>query len=242
LILYEPGEELAEPFADRILSHHPDWVIWLNPDPAQRQMLDQLQDTGLHVVAIGDRPETTLPGQQYFLSWERALRKGLESWRRDGIQRVVIPGSRAWRGSTSLTHVVDQVLGQSDLTYSYHEMKADNCVTIIDAIGRLPLDAHTGILFDDDMSFGYQFRNAPVQLLDLLRRHRAIVGRPIDLPSDYLKDVRVDAIQPDWRKMAKRIAADVSSEAIHTHTDMVTFHAAWYPRIAADALLQIGDR
>ena len=238
LILHEEVGALADPFVDQILTHDPDWIVWLNPNPYHRQLLNQFQDAGLRVVAIGDRPQSPLPGQKCFLSWARALRTGLEAWRRDGIRRVVIPGRRA--DGASLTHVAEQVLDQSGLTYSFHELQPSDCESIGDRIQRLPLDDRTGVLFDDDMSFGYEFRNAPAQLLDLLRRHRAIVGRPIDLPTHYLADIRVDALLPNWRRMAKRIAADIASEKFLTRTEPITFHAEWHPRIAANALLQVG--
>jgi len=234
LIFYEPGEELSNAFADRILTHYPDWLVWLHPNPTQREFLQQLQDTGLRIVTIGDRPLSALPGQKYFLSWERALRAGLTDWCREGIRRVIIPGQRS--DNSSLTHVAERVLSQSGLTYSFHQIKSE---MPSDEIRRLRIDARTGILFEDDMCFGFQFQKSPAQLLDLLRRHRAIIGRPIDMPHEYLKDVRVDALAPDWRRMAGRIARAIASDKILTQTEMVTFHAAWHPRIAANTFLQL---
>src|ERR1019366_7091005 len=71
------GAEVGLPaFAERLLAHHLDVVIWLYPTPGFLQNLHLLADRGVRVIGIADTPQL-FPFQQYLLGNERAYARAI---------------------------------------------------------------------------------------------------------------------------------------------------------------------
>ena len=67
-------------------------------------------------------------------------------------------------------------------------------------------------------------------MLNLFRRHRVMVVRPVEIPSlTPLPDLKADAVLFPWKRAARRIAMDISKGRIAA--EPIFFEAEWHSRM-----------
>lgn len=232
LIFYRQSEEVEPEFARRVLSHHPDFVLWLAPVVADRQTVQMIADAGVRMITLTTEP-LTVPGRQYRLNWETALERGLRQWKREGIERVLIPARR--KHDASATFVLDAVVKRLGIPCE-HPLVSDQDATPRQFIQGLYRDRRTGVIFDRDASYTYFCSAVPEAMAALIGRARVMVMRPINILPAFLCRATVDFVSPDWRDIAQRLATDLAAGKTAGGGSPVPFEARWRPHMDAGKL------
>ena len=85
-------EENHADFAERLLKHQLDIVIWQNPGPRCHQNILTLQDHGVRIVVIQTtEAKTNLPAVTYIQDWKPAYVELGKHWREGKIGTVLLP-------------------------------------------------------------------------------------------------------------------------------------------------------
>ena len=89
---YTKQEEALPEFAERLLQHQLDFVVWQNPGPGSYQNLLALRDSGIRVLVVQTtEARTDLPAVIYVQDWAPAHYELAHEWKKLRIRKVVIP-------------------------------------------------------------------------------------------------------------------------------------------------------
>lgn len=107
LIFHHTKDEESHPdFAEQLLSHHLDAVIWQNPHPQSLQNLISLSEHGVRVLVIQTlEAKTSLPAVIYLQDWRPGYDEIARRWSETGVKKVWLPldpGKLAYQKETSI--------------------------------------------------------------------------------------------------------------------------------------------
>ncbi len=224
-VFYHEKERYVPDFAERLLAHQFDIVIWFTPDRGVSQIRDRLTDNGVRFIAISGST-SPFPGHQYELSWSHALKKGLLEWKRDGITRVLIPRSSDWPREEF--HGLMPAIRAAGLPHSIANHRGND---FRGYVASLQSDHGAGVIFDDDLFCTGLCNRAPEAMIRLFEQRRVLVTRSINLPDAYLQQLRVDMAYMDWYQVGRRIVDDLMTRKAFAHRTPVIFEAKWMPRV-----------
>jgi hypothetical protein len=85
-------EETTPDFAERLLNHQLDIIIWQNPDSNCLQNILALRDYGVRILVIQTtEAKANQPAVTYIQNWKPAYHKLGDHWRKNRIDRVLLP-------------------------------------------------------------------------------------------------------------------------------------------------------
>ena len=93
MIFHHTKEEESHPdFAEQLLAHHLDAVIWQDPHPQSHQNLISLNERGVRLLVI-QTPEanTSIPAVIYLKDWRPGYEEIARCWQESGVKTVWIP-------------------------------------------------------------------------------------------------------------------------------------------------------
>ncbi len=224
LIFYESLSANPVEFAEHVLIHHPDTLIWFTPLPQHIPVLRQLRDDGVRVFVVTDN-EFDYPFARYQLRWDRALRTGLREWHAAGIRELIVPQSEPDAPGTSL---IEELAGETGL-----QCRFVHAADWRDLFTAAPRSQTAGWVFDDDLWCGTLCESFPHEMTALLRAARVLFLREINISRYILRDTRLDIAALPWEALAKQIAEDVTLTRPPSRPIFQTFQAKWRPRVPA---------
>jgi len=217
LVFYEDCDAEESTFADLLLNHKIDIVIWFLPSPKSRNTRERLVDRGILVITVVDSL-TSCSEPCYYLSRQCALREGLTEWRKDGITSVIVVRQDSRK--------FDNRLGTIEA--SLREVAMPYTIANIDP--RAPRDLlralrprrHRAIVFASS-EFLIHFAFQDSERFGTFFERSCVLEKPIDFQFCAPRDV----IEFDWRVAAKRIAHDLLSPTRPPKQSPVIFEAKW---------------
>ncbi|HYE07338.1 MAG TPA: hypothetical protein VEL07_17620 [Planctomycetota bacterium] len=225
LLFYEHDRRFHRAFPDRLWAHRLDVLLWFMPLPEHYPIIEAMTDRGVTAIVVSGPDETEpCPWTRYRVSWRRALASAAREWSSEGVHgvRLMRPTREPTRSQAALCADVG-VAAQSWRS----EPLGDG---IEDYLRRLVALPRTALVLDDDLMCAGLCRLAPSLMADLLRRHRVLVTREIDLPRYHAGDARCDGALIDWQRLVRRIVADLKTETLPAAGAPVTIEARWLPR------------
>lgn len=233
LVFYHEEEKCDPAFVDRILAHRPDFAIWLMPGLANSMTMNALNDAGVHVVAIADRPQVQTRTSKYVISWQRGRETALRTWRQAGISRVIVAAESHLANPVSPDLAV--ILRELGLTVVTCPIGTDTMEQYVTRLTAKP----AGVIFDSGLWHAQVCTQAPRAFAQLLARRRVLNRWTLPIAAGILGDVRTDAIMMPWSTIITRIVGDLNTGAIFHMTDDHVFHAAWMPQVPAASISQL---
>lgn len=235
-VFYHEEEKRDPAFADRILAHRPDLTLWLAPGPADIATVNTLGESGVRVVALGDknRPIPTRT-PQYVISWHRGLEAALEAWRAEGIRRVVVATDPS--GTNPELPKMESTLRNLGMTFSLCSIGNESMEAYVN---RLAVPS-AGVVFAYDIWHAQVCSQAPRAFVRLLAARRVLNCWSLPIEAGLLGRVRTDAVVMPWKRVIDRIVGDLNSGAIFSMTEDQAFEAEWTPRVPAASLSRVYD-
>lgn len=228
-IVFFRSEEVAHvEFAERLLQHKFDYVIWHTPHARSQQTLLTLKDNGVHQIVIQQAESpTSLAMPTYTQSWEKGYREMAKQWHQTGIRDVLIvdpvfaPSRRAIKSFVS-------ILKEGGLTPHLLELSATKLRE--EAMKYSPW--RCGIAFLDQMTADVICNENPVLIEELLSRCRIAFCRgPIYMPYFRNREGKIDLVRFSAEEAAGRIAGDIRDNRIPAIGEVPTFEATFEPGV-----------
>ena len=230
-IFYSYKEYSRPDFAEMLLAHHPDYLVWLFP---LADMFNQIQATvqrGVQALAVA-MPPTHTPFPTYVVSWERALSKVLRDQADRGATEVVIPLQPG--GESPMAGVVRRLATRHNLTCSLYQIADLDSPDWVGYVRALTPRRNRVVVFADDLWCDSLCRAAWGEMLPLLSQpHVVFLHRPT-VQARWLTSATINILALDWRKLAERIATDIATEKLFQPVTQATFHARWRPAAPAE--------
>lgn len=197
MVFFQQSEEIEPDFVHRILSHKPNYIIWLRPSPADSTSLEMLGDAGVRLIVLSGQSRHNFRGLRYRLDRSQALAKAFALWQRQGICKVIIPTENGYSRSDS-TCEPGSIARKAGLETEYARPGKRSLREHLAALAR---GTHTGIIFDEDLWHYSLCAQAPAEVGALVRRARTLVLHPLNLPPLHLREATLDAVGFDWQAM-----------------------------------------
>ena len=236
VVFYREEEKHQPAFADRILAHRPDFVIWLTPGLSDISTMGTLADVGVRVIAIANRPAYPIT-PVYAIGWRRGIEAALRTWKQEGFNRVIVT-SKSRRHSPFASHLED-ILREMDMTFSHCFFGTE---TMPDYIVRLIAEsAGAGVVFDYDMWHARVCTQAPGEFARLLAERRVLNCWSLPIKAEALGDIHTDAVLLPWDRIIDRIVEDLYTGAVFRMTADHVFHAKCTPNVPAGRISRFYD-
>lgn len=236
-LIFFRSEEISSPdFAQRLIEHNLDYVLWHTPHPHAIDVLRSLQDHGVRQILIqpiDSQLHIALPS--YLQDWQVAYRTMADAWRDVGIRHVIIPDP-VYLPSKRAKTVIANTLTSCGMTVHFVEGNAVSLLTA--ASGYAPSEC--AVAFIDQEGADTICSEEPVLIEKLIQTCRVGFCRgPIRLPYFNHRDARIDTIRFSASEIATRIASDLSETLASTHQVLHTFEARYIPQVPFKASTEL---
>lgn len=227
-IIFFRGDEVSKPeFADRLLQHNLDYIIWHTPHPSASQVILSLKDSGVRQIIIqpADNP-ISLALPTYFQDWQTAYKLMAADWHKHGIKTVLlfepvyVPSQKAMKS-------FDATLRAAGL-----EVKTvkGTAAGLRDAALALP-GPSTIVAFLDQLGADTICNEEPVVIEEILHHCRMAFCRgPLRVPYFQHRKAFADLVRFSAQEIAEKIVHDIRDSAIPGEGCVHTFHALYEPQ------------
>jgi len=228
LIFHNTKEEEALPgFAERLLQHQLDFVVWQNPSPQSYQNLLSLRDSGIRVIVVQTtNARTDLPAVIYVQDWEPAHYELGRHWKELGINRVVIPYNFNNIAFKWEPEVFKTALESEGLAVEFYEGEPSG---LLKACKPSNDDEKVGLAFIDMPMANLICNEHPLLLQKLARKVTLAFCRgPLRVPFLERLGVKPYVVGFSAEEMAQRIVNDIQKLPGISDGVRHTFHARFW--------------
>jgi len=229
MVFYQQAEEIEPDFVHRVLSHKPDYVVWLRPSPADSNSLEMLGDAGVRLVILSGLSRHNFRGLRYRLDQVSALQKAFAHWRSQGIRKVVVPTENDYTRSDAI-YEPGRIARDAGLLVEYAQPARRS---LREHLATLARGSETGILFDEDLWHFSLCAQVPVEVAALVRRVPTLALHPLNLAPLHLEGSTLDAVEFDWQAIARQIAKELSGH-VFTARAQTVFEARFQQDVPAE--------
>lgn len=236
-LIFFRGDEVSSPdFAQRLIEHQLDFVLWHTPHPHAIDVLRTLQDHGVRqilVQPIDSQLSIALPG--YLQDWPLAYRQLADTWRAAGIRTVLVPDPvylPSRRAKTSFANIF------IERGIDFKFVDPDAAKLLQSATALRP--GTVAVAFFDQEGADTICNEEPVIIEELIKRCRVGFCRgPIRMPYFHHRDARIDIVRFSATEIASRIAIDLRETLGSTQQVLHTFQASYLPQVSFKASAEL---
>lgn len=236
-LIFFRGDEVSSPdFAQRLIQHNLDFVLWHTPHPHALDVLRTLQDHGVRqimVQPIDSQLSIALPG--YLQDWPLAYRQMAAAWRAAGIRTVLVPDpvylpsrrAKTTFANTFIERGIDLRFVETDAAAILRQVTSHRAGTV-------------AVAFFDQEGADTICNEEPVIIEELIKRCRVGFCRgPIRMPYFHHRDARIDIVRFSATEVASRIASDLRETLGATQQVLHTFQAGYLPQVSFRASAEL---
>ena len=236
-LIFFRGDEVSSPdFAQRLIQHNLDFVLWHTPHPHAIDVLRTLRDHGVRqiiVQPIDSQLSIELPG--YLQDWPGAYRAMARAWREAGIRAVLVPDPvylPSRRAKTSFANI----FAEHGIDFRY--VSPDATALLEQVSSHRP--GSVGVAFFDQEGADTICNEEPVLIEELIRRCRVAFCRgPIRMPYFHHRDARIDIVRFSATEIASRIASDLRETLSAGQQVLHIFQASYLPQVSFRASAEL---
>jgi hypothetical protein len=206
IIFFPDKDATSTDFAQRLLYHRLDYVIWHTPHPLANQTLFLIKDHGIKQILVhpADNP-TSIALPMYLQDWQRAYAEMAATWQEAGIRHVIVPES-PYLASKRAMRTFSTTLESHKLRVHLVEGNAQ----AIKAEASRHAIGHCVVAFLDQLGAEAICSEEPTIIEQLMVNTRVAFCRgPIRVPYFNNRPVLVDLIGFSPVEVAQRIVADL---------------------------------
>jgi hypothetical protein len=227
LIFFHDEESYQPEFAERLIQHNLDQIIWNQPHPLASNILLSLQDHGVRQVTIQhtERPlDIGIP--TYLMDWQPAYDKLAKNWHELGIRKVIVPEPVNILGKQAMKTMAT-ALEKSGLEMEVIEGRARALRQRVFANRKVSL---CGVAFLDQLGSDAICNEDPVIVEEIMNRVRIAFCRgPIRLPYFNRRLAKADVIRFSPAEIANRVAEELNTPKGCVKGIIHTFQAGFQP-------------
>lgn len=236
-LIFFRGEEAWTPdFAQRLIEHNLDYVLWHTPHPHSLDVLRSLQDHGVRQVLIqpiDSQLRIALP--TYLQDWQVAYRNMADTWKAAGIRHVII-ADPVYLPSRRAKTVIANTLSSRDMAVRFVD---GNAATLL-AEASTHAPGECAVAFIDQEGADSICNEEPVIIEKLVQTCRVGFCRgPIRLPYFHHREARIDIVRFSATDIATRIAQDLSETLTSNQQVLHTFEATFIPQVSFKASAEL---
>jgi len=230
-IFFNSREDQLPEFADRLLAHHLDWILWLGANFKSAPIFLALRDRGLRQIIV--LPAETPLGHDlsvYLQDWKNAYLALAADWAAAGIRQVLTPVVPNNEVTTRITrHFLATLKSQGIETVS---IPAGIPGAFAETARLACAQPGTAVAFLD-MITAHEICNAHPQLLAEVARTGRLGFCRGAVPVPYFSQTSViaDVVGCDPLELSRRIVDDLASQAPLPPGINARFDATYHPRI-----------
>lgn len=209
LIFHHSKEEEANPdFAELLLLHHLDIVIWQNPHPRSRQNLLTLHERGVRLLVIQTlEAKADLPAAIYLQDWNPGIHELATRWTGAGVKKVWVPLNSKNLDYKSEAEIFAKIFRE-------HGLRVEVCEASISALPQLAATAKTGresaIAFLDLPTADYFCNREPLAMEQVSKLARLAFCRgPIRCQYLQSRGVQIEVVAFCPVEVSKKLAQDI---------------------------------
>jgi DNA-binding LacI/PurR family transcriptional regulator len=228
LVFHDDDEADKPGFAELLIAHRSDFVVWLDPTLKNLSIAARLIDRGVRLITIGDALVSG-DGKAYTIKRRTALKKCLACWQRQGIQTVRI----LHKGAPELRErygTIETTLCEARLRYSFIDLGSSSSKNELTRLGKT---SHSAFVLPS-AKFVAQLSPANAASLREMSQHCRVLlcDGPVDPADIYFPPKNVDLISVDWFRAASRIVRDLANPLSYSIKRPTTFEATWIVGVA----------
>ncbi|MET0263243.1 MAG: hypothetical protein ABW223_10125 [Rariglobus sp.] len=236
-LIFFRGEEVASPdFAQRLIEHNLDYVLWHTPHPHAIDVLRTLQDHGVRQVLIqpiDSQLRIALPS--YLQDWHVAYRTMAAAWHDAGIRHAIIPDPVYLPSKRAKTVIANTLIAAG---IEVHFELSNAAALLAAASAYRP--GECAVAFIDQEGADAICNEEPVIIEQLIKTCRVGFCRgPIRIPYFHHRDARIDIVRFSATDIATRIATDLSETLPSAQQTLHTFEARYLPQVSFQASAEL---
>jgi hypothetical protein len=226
LLFYEENDAQLAMFAERLLKHKLDIVIWFLPVANCKETVARLLDHGIRVITVADSARDARE-HLYRVDRERAIRDAFLNWRKDGIRFVTVLPNSHCRSSDTLT-LLEKCLRDTAIP---HALSSLDSLHLEETVAAPAQQVTHGIVFASSEVAVALVTRDPARFEKLCQRSRILLmDGPIDVAGLTGANLPGGVLELDTRLIAKTIVSDLIQPTRAWNAAPVAFHAKWVPR------------
>lgn len=229
-IIFFRGDEVSRPdFAERLLNHNLDYLIWHTPHPLANQVLLSLKDHGVRQILVqpADNP-SSLPMATYFQDWQHGYKLMAAEWKKLGIQTIIVP-EPSYLPSKKALKSFSMILTANRLQVLMVRSSAGD---IHHAAMNLPRKSYV-VAFLDQLGAETICNEEPVIIEEILAHGRLAFCRgPIRAPYFLHREAAADLVRFSPGEIASRLADDIRNNNLPTETSSHTFRPVYENQVS----------
>jgi DNA-binding LacI/PurR family transcriptional regulator len=223
LVFHDDDEADKPGFAELLIAHRSDFVVWLDPTLKNMSIAARLVDRGVRLITIGDALVSG-DGKVYIINRRTALKKCLACWHRQGIQTVRVlhegaPELRERHGT------IETTLCEARLPYSLINLGSSS---IENELPRLGKTSHSALVLPSAKFVAQLSPANAASLREISQRCRVLLcDGPVDPAGIPFPPKNIDLIRVDWFRAASRIVRDLANPLSYSIKQPTAFEATW---------------
>lgn len=229
LIFFRGDEAWSPDFAQRLIEHNLDYVLWHTPHPHSIDVLRTLQDHGVRQVLIQPTDsQMRIPLPTYLQDWQGAYQSMAEAWNAAGIRHAILvepvhlPSRRA-------KTVIASILEAQSIAVYFFDGSAENLLSEALAYPA----GECAVAFIDQEGAAAICNEEPVLIEKLINACRVCFCRgPVRLPYFNHREARADIVRFSATDIATRVAQDLSETLASSQQVLHTFEAVFCPQVS----------
>lgn len=236
-LIFFRGEEVASPnFAERLIEHNLDYVLWHTPHPHAMDVLRTLEDHGVRQILIQNTDSQMRIGMPTYLqNWQTAYRTMAAAWRAAGILHAIIP-EPVYLPSKRAKNTIAATLTAAGISVRFVENTASGLLREAATHRK----GECAVAFIDQEGADTICNEEPVLIEALIGLCRVSFCRgPIRIPYFHKRDARIDIVRFSALDIAARIAADLSETLTSSSQVLHTFDALYMPQVSFKASAEL---
>ena len=201
-------EETHPDFAERLLQHHLDAVIWHNPHPGSLQILITLTENAVRTIVILTREAKISPGSIVYLQdYSSGIHELARRWSETGVQKAWIPLDLKKLTYKNETTLFEGIFREHGLRVEFCEADASNLPRPPSAKRAVDESAIAFI----DIETADRLCNCDPRAMERIKQFArvALCRGPIRCPYLQHSGVRVELIGFCPEEMSKKLADDI---------------------------------
>lgn len=225
LLFYEESNAETPAFAERLLRHRPDVVIWFLPRLKFKETVARLLDRGTRVITVADSPHDSRE-HLYYVDRQPAIKDALSNWQKNGIRSVTVL-QRSQCRSSEQSKMLQHCLQEAVMPYAFATPESVDLEEAVTARSEQP--SKGVILASSEVAVPFVTQN-PARFARLLQQSRILVlDGLIDVPGLCESLGSCDVVEIDPEPIAKRIATDLVQSIRVQQIQSPVFRAKWIP-------------
>lgn len=228
-IFFRPNEDYEPAFAERLLNHNLDILVWHSPHPLSSHVLLSLRERGVRLVLLqAAESPLRIAARAHILAWQDAYQKMLADWVAQGIRQIyfIEPANLVSR----------RALRQLAPLIEEHHISAQTVEATEASLAQLaapPAGAERAVLAFMDSVTADALCNGYPDLVDRIATHTRIAfcRGAVRVPRLVTRRICVDVVELDAVALSEAIVADLCDLQNTQESVRSTILAQYHPQM-----------